>query len=60
MKPEGKGRGKQAWAATKSSNRLRLPGFLDNGKVIDPTHLPPLPPRRHTGRLYTPHSGEEP
>ena len=48
----GKGKGKtiplQAWTGPEGSTRLRLPDFKHSahgsGKVVSPTHRPPLPP----------------
>jgi len=48
-----KGKGKsfplQAWTAPEGSRRLRLPDLKRigtwDGKVISPTHRPPLPPQ---------------
>ena len=51
-KGKGKGKGKavllQAWSGPEGSRELRFPDFMttaqDNGKVVTPTHQPPLPP----------------
>jgi hypothetical protein len=39
----------KGWTGPEGSRRLRLPDFLktiahDGGKVVSPTHRPPLPP----------------
>ena len=38
----------QAWSCPEGSRKLRFPDFLtttqDGGKVVSPTHRPPLPP----------------
>jgi len=43
-----KGKGKaiplQAWTCPEGSRRLRLLDFKTGGKVVSPTHRPPLPP----------------
>jgi len=37
----------QAWSGPECSRKLRLPGFITTaqggGKVVSPTHRPPLP-----------------
>jgi len=37
----------QAWSGSEGSRKLRLPDFMttaqDGGKVVSPTHRPPLP-----------------
>jgi len=42
----------QAWTGPEGSRRLRLPHFKKSahecGKVVSPTHWPPLPPRKHS------------
>ena len=48
-----KGKGKavqlQAWGGPEDSRKLRFPDFMttaqDGGKVVSPTHRPPLPPQ---------------
>ena len=48
----GKGKGKavplQTWNGPEGSRKLRFPDFMtmaqDGGKVVSPTHRPPLPP----------------
>ena len=38
----------QAWTGTEDSSRLGLPDFQANGgKVVSPTHRPPLSPRKY-------------
>ena len=52
----GKGKGKgvplQAFSGPEGSRKLRFPDFMtaaqDGGKVVSPTHQPPLPPRKYT------------
>jgi len=43
---EGKAIPLQAWTGPDGSRKLRLPGFMktaqDSGKVVRPTHRPPL------------------
>jgi len=47
-----KGKGKavplEAWSGPEGSRKLRFPNFMttaqDGGKVVSPTHRPPLPP----------------
>ena len=49
-----KGKGKsvplQAWSGPEGSRKLRFPDYMtmaqDGGKVVTPTHRPPLPPRK--------------
>jgi len=43
----------QAWTGPEGSRRLRLPEFKtgdthEGGKVVSPTHQPPLPPRKYS------------
>ena len=42
----------KAWTGPEGSRRLRLPDFMttaqDGGKVVSPTHRPPLPPRKYS------------
>jgi hypothetical protein len=42
----------QAWSGPEGSRKLRYPDFMttaqDGGKVVSPTHRPPLPPRKYT------------
>ena len=41
----------QAWTGPESSRRLRLPDFKTigtGGKVVSPTHRPPLHPRNYS------------
>ena len=52
LSPRGTGEGKtvplQAWSGPEDSWKLRFPDFMttaqDGGKVVSPTHRPPLPP----------------
>ena len=43
----------QAWSGPESSRKLIFPDFTttaqDGGKVVSPTHRPPLPPGNTTG-----------
>jgi len=56
----GTGKGKaiplQAWRGPKVSRRLRLPDFkksaYEGGKVVSPTHRPPLPPGNIPGTHF--------
>ena len=38
----------QAWSGPEGSRKLRFPDYMttaqDDGKIVSPTHLPPLPP----------------
>ena len=55
-----RGRGKttpfQAWTDPEGSRRLRLPDFKqsshEGGKVVSPTHRPPLPPGNISGTNF--------
>ena len=43
----------QAWTGAEGSSRLRLPDLKkksahERGKVVSPTHRPPLPPRKYS------------
>jgi len=52
----GKGKGKavplQTWTGPEGSKKLRFPDFMttthEGGKVVSPTHRPPLPPRKYS------------
>jgi hypothetical protein len=40
----------QAWSGPEGSRKLRFPDFMTTqggGKVVSPTHRPPLPPRKY-------------
>ena len=43
----------QAWSGPEGSRKLRFPDFVttaqDGGKVVSPTHRPPLPPENAPG-----------
>jgi hypothetical protein len=49
LKGNGKANPLQGWAGPESSSRMKLLDFKkmahESGKVISPTHRPPLPPR---------------
>jgi len=55
-----KGRGKavplQAWSGPEGYRKLRFPDYMttaqDGGKVVSPTHRPPLPPRNAPGTHF--------
>ena len=42
----------QAWSGPEGSTKLRFPDFMttaqDDGKVVSPTHRPPLPPSKYS------------
>jgi len=46
----------QAWTGPEGSKRLRLPDFRqsahEGGKVVSPTHQPPLPPGNISGTHF--------
>jgi hypothetical protein len=46
----------QAWTGREGSRRLRLPDFKTvgswGGKVVSPTHRPPLPPRKYSSYSF--------
>jgi len=46
----------QAWSGPEGSRRLRLPDFMitaqEGGKVVGPTHRPPLPPGNIPGTHF--------
>jgi len=56
----GKGKGKavplQAWSGPEGSRRLRVPDYMttaqDGGKIVSPTHRPPLPPGNTPGTHF--------
>jgi len=43
----------QAWSGPEGSRKLRFPDYItsaqDGGKVVSPTHRPPLPPGNTLG-----------
>ena len=55
-----KGKGKavplQAWSGPQGSRKLRFPDYMktaqDGGKVVSPTHRPPLPPGNAPGTHF--------
>ena len=54
-----KGKGKavplQAWSGLEGCRKLRFPDYMtaqDGGKVVSPTHRPPLPPRNAPGTHF--------
>jgi hypothetical protein len=46
----------QAWSGPEGSRKLRFPNFMttaqDGGKVVSPTHRPPLPPGNTPGTHF--------
>ena len=46
----------QAWSGPEGSRKLRFPDYVttaqDGGKVVSPTHRPPLPPRNAPGTHF--------
>jgi hypothetical protein len=46
----------QAWRGPEGSRKLRFPDYMtmaqDGGKVVSPTHRPPLPPRNTPGTHF--------
>ena len=46
----------QAWNGPEGSRKLRFPDFMttaeDGGKVVSPTHRPPLPPGNTPGTHF--------
>jgi len=46
----------QAWSGPKGSRKLRFPDYMTTaqggGKVVSPTHRPPLPPRNNPGTHF--------
>ena len=46
----------QAWSGPEGSRKLRFPDFMktaqDGGKVVNPTHRPPLPPGNTPGTQF--------
>ena len=46
----------QAWSDPKGSRKLRFPDYMttaqDGGKVVSPTHRPPLPPGNAPGTHF--------
>jgi hypothetical protein len=55
LKVKGKAVLLQAWSSPEGSRKLRFPDFMtraqDVGKVVSPTHRPPLPPGNTPGTL---------
>jgi len=53
---KGKADPLQAWSDPEGSRKLRFPYFMttaqDGGKVVSPTHQPPLPPRNTPGTHF--------
>ena len=57
---KGKGKGKavplQAWSGPEGSRNLRFPDYMTTaqnaGKVVSPTHRPPLPPGSAPGTHF--------
>jgi len=52
VKVNGKAIPLHAWTGLEASRRFRLPDFKTSahevGKVVSPTHRPPLPPRKYS------------
>jgi len=46
----------QAWSGPEGSRKLRFPDYIkttqDSGKVVSPTHRPPLPPGNAPGTHF--------
>ena len=46
----------QAWSGPEGSRKLRFPDYMttaqDGGKVVSPTHRPPLPPGNAPGTHF--------
>jgi len=46
----------QAWSGPDGSRKLKFPDFIttaqDSGKVVNPTHWPPLPPGNTPGTHF--------
>ena len=46
----------EAWSGPEGSSKLRFPAFVttaqDGGKVVRPTHRPPLPPGNAPGTHF--------
>ena len=46
----------QAWSGPEGSRKLRFPDYMtrtqDDGKVVSPTHRPPLPPGSTPGTHF--------
>ena len=55
-KGEGKAISLQAWSGLEGSRKLKFPDYTttaqDGGKVVSPTHRPPLPPRNAPGTHF--------
>jgi len=53
IKVKGKAVPLQAWSGPEDSRKFRFPDYMtgaqDGGKVVSPTHLPPLPPENAPG-----------
>jgi len=53
---EGKAVPLQAWSVPEGSRKLRFPDYMttaqDGGKVVSPTHRPPLPPGNAPGTHF--------
>jgi len=47
----------QVWSGPEDSRKLRLPDYMttaqDGGKVVNPTHRPPLPPGNAPGTHFS-------
>jgi len=55
-KSKGKSVPLQTWSDSEGSRKLRFPPFMkkaqDGGKVVSPTHRPPLPPGNAPGTHF--------
>ena len=56
VKVKGKAVPLQAWSGREGSRKLRFPDYVttaqDGGKVLSPTHQPPLPPGNAPGTHF--------
>ena len=56
VKVKGKAVTLQAWSGPEGSRKLRFPDYMttaqDGGKVVGPTHRPPLPPGNTPGTHF--------
>jgi len=57
VKVKGKAIPLQAWTGPEGSRRMKVPDFMpigthEGGKVVSPTHPPPLPPGNIPGTHF--------
>ena len=56
LRCKGKSVPLKAWSGPEDSRNLRIPDFMtkaqDGGKVVSPTHRPPLPPGNAPGTHF--------